>query len=123
MKFAIVKSRFRQAGQPGVITPFPPFVIDGNPGDLTFIDAHAFSPGELRTLIPLQEGEIFNISKIRAGIEALNERCAANGFLDFTAVPNTEINNKLQRISLTLRLDEEKHRIGVVRVIGLDLEA
>jgi outer membrane protein assembly factor BamA len=90
-------------------------------GDLSFLDAHAFSPGELRSLIPLEEGEIFNISKIRAGIEALNQRYAANGFLDFTAVPNTEINDKLQRIALTFRLDEEKqYRIGDVRVIGLD---
>lgn len=90
-------------------------------GDLSFVDAHAFSPSELRDLIPLREGEIFDISKIRAGIEALNKKYAASGFIDFTAVPETEIDDKLQRISLTLRLDEQKqYRIRDVTVAGLD---
>ena len=90
-------------------------------GDLTFADAKAFSPGELRDVIPLREGEIFDISKIRGGIEALTKTYAAIGFIDFTAVPRTEIDDKLQRISLTLELDEQKqYRIEDVNVIGLD---
>jgi hypothetical protein len=88
-------------------------------GDLTFVDANAFSPGELRSLIPLQEGEIFDVSKIRAGIEALNKKYTAIGYIDFTAVPKTEIDDKLQRISLTLQLDEQKqYRIREVRVVA-----
>jgi outer membrane translocation and assembly module TamA len=90
-------------------------------GDLNFVNATAFSSGDLRGLIPLRGGEMFDVSKIRAGIEALNKKYAAIGYIDFTAVPKTEIDDKLQRISLTLELDEEKqYRIGEVNVTGLD---
>jgi hypothetical protein len=88
-------------------------------GELTLLNASAFSSGELQNLIPLREGEIFDISKIRAGIEALTKKYDAIGFIDFTAVPKTEIDDKLQRISLTLELDEQKqYRIGEVRVVA-----
>jgi len=90
-------------------------------GALAFTGGTAFSFGELRGLIPLREGEIFDISKIRAGIAALTKKYDANGYIDFTAVPKTDIDDKLQRISLTLELDEQKqYRIGNVSVTGLD---
>jgi outer membrane protein assembly factor BamA len=90
-------------------------------GDLTFVNANAFSSGELRNLIPLKEGEIFDVSKIRSGIAALWKQYAAIGYIDFTAVPKTEIDDKLQRISVALELDEQRqYRIGEVKAIGLD---
>lgn len=90
-------------------------------GDLAFADASAFSQGELRPLIPLREGEILDVSKIREGIAGLVEKYEAAGFIDFTAVPETEIDDKLQRISITLRFDEEKqYRLREVNVAGLD---
>lgn len=90
-------------------------------GALIFIGGNAFSSGELRELIPLHEGEIFDISKIRDGIAALTKKYDANGYIDFTAVPKTDIDDKLQRISLTLELDEQKqYRIQTVNVLGLD---
>ena len=90
-------------------------------GDLTFADASAFSQGELRPLIPLREGEILDISKIREGIAGLVEKYGAAGFIDFTPVAETEIDDKLQRISITLRFDEEKqYRLREINVAGLD---
>ena len=90
-------------------------------GDLVFVDANAFSSSDLRNIIPLQGGEIFDISKIRAGIAALIRKYAAIGYIDFTTVPKTEIDDKLQRISLTLEVDEQKqYRLRDVNVAGLD---
>jgi outer membrane protein assembly factor BamA len=96
-------------------------------GDLTFANSNpnasvnALSLSELREAVPLREGELFDVRAIRAGIEALNKKYAAIGFIDFTAVPETEIDDKLQRISVTLRLDEEKqYRLREVNVAGLD---
>ena len=90
-------------------------------GDIIFENAKSFSEGELRGLIPLQAGEIFDISKVMTGIEALTKKYGAIGYIDFTAVPETQIDDKLQRISLVLSLDEQKqYRIGVVNVTGLD---
>jgi outer membrane protein assembly factor BamA len=96
-------------------------------GSLRFVDSNPFPRGdvnpvsvtELRELIPLREGEIFDVSKIRQGIEALTKKYNAIGYVDFTAVPKTEIDDKLQRISLTLELDEQKqYRIGEVKVVA-----
>jgi len=42
-------------------------------------DVNPFSLTELRELIPLREGEIFDISKIRAGIEALTKKIPRDG--------------------------------------------
>jgi outer membrane protein assembly factor BamA len=43
------------------------------------------------------------------------------GFIDFTAIPDTEIDDNLQRISLVMRLAEQKQfRVGSVEIRGLD---
>ena len=90
-------------------------------GDITFENAKAFSPGELRGLIPLQGGEFFDISKIRLAIELLTKKYDAIGYIDFTAVPEPQVDDKLQRISLVLSFDEQKqYHIGAVNVTGLD---
>lgn len=90
-------------------------------GDIVLENGKAFSSGELRGLVPLQAGEMFDISKIRMGIEALTKKYAAIGYIDFTAVPEPQVDDKLQRILLILNLDEQKqYRIGVVSVAGLD---
>jgi outer membrane translocation and assembly module TamA len=98
-------------------------------GALTFADSNPFpradvnpfSLTELRELIPLREGEIFDVSKIRVGIEALTNKYDAMGFIDFTAVPETQIDDNLQRISLNLSLDKQRqYRVGSVNVTGLE---
>jgi hypothetical protein len=90
-------------------------------GDIIFENAKAFSPGELRGLVPLEAGEMFDISKIRLAIELLMKKYDANGYIDFTAVPEPQVDDKLQRIVLVLSLDEQKqYRIGTVNVTGFD---
>jgi len=43
------------------------------------------------------------------------------GFIDFTAVPETQIDDNLQRISLNLSLDKQKqYRVLDFSVVGLD---
>lgn len=81
-------------------------------GDIRFSAATGGSPsfleGELRTAIPLQDGELFDVSKIREGIDKLMQFYGSQGYIDFTATPNIEIDDKLQRISLVMLLDEQK---------------
>lgn len=104
-------------------------VLQYHLGVLTFSDSNPFpradlnpfSLTELRELIPLREGEIFDVSKIRAGIGALTKKYDAMGFIDFTAVPETQIDDNLQRISLNLSLDKQKqYRVRDFSVVGLD---
>jgi outer membrane protein assembly factor BamA len=94
-----------------------------DPRDTESIDQNrpVFSPEELRSLIPLQEGDIFSAEKVREGLDALKLLYGAHGYIDFVAVPNTEIDDEHQTVSLLFDLDEEKqYRIGKIEVHGLD---
>jgi outer membrane protein assembly factor BamA len=80
-----------------------------------------FAPEDLRKLLLLQEGDIFNADKVRQSFEALRERYDSEGYIDFTAEPTFDSDDANQRVSLIIMLDQEKqYRIGEVEVLGLD---
>lgn len=82
----------------------------------------AFPPAELRKLIPLREGQLFNVEKIRGGLDALRKMYGTKGYIDFTAQPITEVEDTFPpRISLVIELDQQKQfRVGRIEVLGLD---
>lgn len=76
---------------------------------------------ELRRLIPLDDGEIFDVSKIRAGMENLRRAYAAQGFIDFTATPDFAIPHETKSISIRMTLDEQaQYRVSDLFVLGVD---
>jgi outer membrane protein assembly factor BamA len=80
-----------------------------------------FSVGELRPLLALQEGDVFNVTKIRESLDAMKGRYGENGYINFVATPNTEVNDSTQRISIIFEFDQGKQfRISQVEVHGLD---
>jgi outer membrane protein assembly factor BamA len=95
-------------------------------GDIRFRPADAretlvFPPDELRKQIPLREGQLFNVAKIRDGLEALRKLYGTKGYIDFTAAPMTDVGDDRQRISLVIELDQQKqYRVGRIEVLGLD---
>jgi outer membrane protein assembly factor BamA len=90
-------------------------------GDIRFTGGTAIPEAELRQLFPLREGEFFDVAQAREGIVALTKLYGSHGFIDFTAIPDTEIDDNLQRISLVIRLEEQKQfRVGSVEIRGLD---
>ena len=90
-------------------------------GDIQFTGGTGIPEVELRRVFPLREGEIFSVARVREGIEALTKLYSSQGYLDLTVVPDTEVDDNLQRISLVMRLDERKqYRIGSVEIRGLD---
>ena len=90
-------------------------------GDIRFTGGKGLPEAELRQVIPMREGEIFSVAKVRASIEALTKLYGSNGYIDFTVEPNTEVDEHLQRISLEMRLDEQKQfRVGTFVIRGLD---
>jgi hypothetical protein len=81
----------------------------------------AFGVEELRKQIPMNEGDVFSASKIRASLDALRHLYGSNGYIDFVAEPLTDIDDSRQRISLIMELDQQKQfRLGKVEVSGLD---
>jgi outer membrane translocation and assembly module TamA len=81
----------------------------------------AFSVGELRPLLSLQEGDVFNVVKIRESLDAMKRRYGENGYIDFVATPVTEVDDTTQRISLIFEFDQTKQfRIDALEMHGLD---
>lgn len=77
-----------------------------------------FPLDELRKTIPVADGELFNVSKIRKGIDRLRKLYGSRGYIDFVAEPETDVDDDTQRIYLIMVLDQQKpFRIGKVDVI------
>ncbi len=62
----------------------------------------------LRRLIPMKDGEIVNVENIRKGIKNLRDQYGALGYINFTPVPNTDIDDDKREITITFDLDEGK---------------
>jgi hypothetical protein len=90
-------------------------------GSISFKNAKAaFSNNDLRKLLPMENSEVFDTSKVRLGLEQLRKAYAKLGYIDFTAVPDTKIHRERRLIDLTLDLDEGKQfRVRQIGVAGL----
>lgn len=83
-----------------------------NVGKITFSDVKFFRvPNEtLRPVFQMQEGGIFDVSKLRKGMENLKKIYGEFGFIDAVAEPNFEFHEeeKPPTIDLSLTVDEGK---------------
>ena len=60
----------------------------------------------LRRLIPMKDDEIFNTELVRKGIKNLRDAYGALGYINFTPVPDTEIDDQHKLITVKFDLDE-----------------
>ncbi len=69
----------------------------------------------LRHLIPMKDGDIFNVELMRKGLKNLRDAYSEQGYINFTPVPNTDIDDEHKLITINFDLDEGKqffvHRI------------
>ena len=80
-----------------------------------------FPREELRSLFPLQEGDILDAHRVRQGLVALHDLYADNGYIDIMATPIMDVDDEHQLISLRVQLHEQKqYRIGKLAISGLD---
>jgi hypothetical protein len=77
-------------------------------GDLRVIHMTAFPEQQLRDLFPVQRGEIFSREKIGKGLEGLRDLYGSQGYINFTAVPNTVFEQSNACIGLEIDVDEGK---------------
>lgn len=90
-------------------------------GDIQFTGSTAIPEAELRQTFPPGEGEVFDAERVREGITALTKLYDSHGYIDFTATPETQVDDSLQRIVLVIHLDaQQQFRIGSVDIHGLD---
>src|SRR5207245_4813255 len=62
----------------------------------------------LKNIFPLKTGHLFSTAKVRKALEDYGKAYGEFGFIDFTAEPDTEIDEQEKKINLTLRFQEEK---------------
>ena len=75
----------------------------------------------LRKLFPLQDGELFSRSAIGQGLENLRTAYRSSGFINFTSIPNSEVDEKSRTIALAIDMDEGRQfLVSSVRIIGLN---
>jgi outer membrane protein insertion porin family len=62
----------------------------------------------LKSIFPLHPGDLFAVGKVRKALEDYGKAYGQYGFIDFTAEPETEIDDEKKLINLTLKFNEEK---------------
>ena len=80
----------------------------------------SISPEVLRGLIPLQTGELFDVEKIRTGMQNLSHAYGREGYVDMTPEPETQVDNERGTIDLTLKIDQQvQYRVGNIELLGV----
>lgn len=88
--------------------------------DIQLEGAHAFPAAELRSRVQLDDGDVFDLGKIRKGIEAWTGLYGSVGYMNFTASPDLKIDEDRQVISVLFNLEEDRQfRVRSVQVLGL----
>jgi len=60
----------------------------------------------LRRLFPMKDGDVFDTSKVRKGLDNLTKAYGELGYIKFTGVPDTQIDESKKLINLDVDLDE-----------------
>jgi len=78
-------------------------VRNANPDEGLF-----FKNAYLESVFPIKKGDIFSVAKVRKAIEDYTKLYGNFGFIDFTAVPDTEVHDDTKTIDLTFAFDQQK---------------
>jgi outer membrane protein insertion porin family len=63
-------------------------------------------PSALRKLFPIKDGDVFDISLMRKGLENIRKAFGEIGYINFSAVPDTTIDEQKKLINITVDIDE-----------------
>ena len=78
-------------------------VRNANPDEGLF-----FKTAYLESVFPMKKGDIFSATKVRKAIEDYTKLYGNFGFIDFTAIPDTEVHDDTKTIDLTFAFDQQK---------------
>jgi outer membrane protein assembly factor BamA len=67
-----------------------------------------FPPEQLRKLVPMRDGDLVSFGAMRDGLEAFRQLYDSRGYVDFTSVPVTDIDDESNQISLIFQMDQER---------------
>lgn len=74
--------------------------------ELTFEGAKDLTTAQLKATFPIQPNDIFDIARVRTGLETLPSTYAARGYLGFSSIPETELDDSDHTIKLNIKIAE-----------------
>jgi outer membrane protein insertion porin family len=78
-------------------------------GSISFKNNKAIANSKaLRGVFPIKDGDVFSREKIAKGLEELRKQYGALGFINFTSVPDTQVDEEKKLVNLTIDVDEGK---------------
>lgn len=75
-------------------------------GQISFRGNRVISSEELRSMFKLTAGDIFSPEKIRQGLDQMRSTYVEHHYPNFTTIPNVEVDDSRQVISLIIDCDE-----------------
>jgi len=120
---AVVQSVRVRPGDP-LVTPKPTTleadVVEGQRfklKEVKFVGNHVFSETRLRSEFPLRKGDLFERDKIAGGLESVSKLYGSAGFLDFVAIPETQMSDATIVLSLSVT-EGTQYRMGKLEVFA-----
>jgi outer membrane protein assembly factor BamA len=78
--------------------------------EITFVENHDFSSQSLRKQFPLRRGDVFSRGKVASGLESLRKLYGTEGFLDWTAIPDTKFaSNGTANLNISIQEGPQYH--------------
>src|SRR5215831_9618421 len=98
--------------------------IDSGPqyhlNQITFSGATVFQAQDLRKEFSQHQGDLFDVSKLRIGMNSVTRLNQRLGFINMTAEPQFRIDDKNQLISVAVKIDEDtQYHVRNVEIRGL----
>jgi outer membrane protein assembly factor BamA len=85
---------------------------------ITFVENHAFSSEKLRQQFPLKSGDLFERGKVAGGLQSLRKLYGTKGFLDFTAIPETNFGSNAT-VNLNISVQEgAQYHMGKLDIVA-----
>jgi len=86
--------------------------------EITFIENHAFSSKRLREQFPLRRGALFERGKVVSGLQSLRKMYGTRGFLDWTAIPDTNVGSN-GTVGLNISIQEgRQYHMGKLDIVA-----
>jgi Surface antigen variable number repeat len=90
-------------------------------GGLQVSGATVFRADQLRDQFLLHRGELFDVAKIREGLESIGRLYGSKGYIDATPEPDTTVDGENGIIDLLVKVDEGgQYHVRMLETHGLD---
>lgn len=77
-------------------------------GEMKVTGVKLFKEGFIKDIFLIKPGEIFSVTKIRKSLESYRKLYGEFGYINFTAIPETDIHDDTKTIDFILQFEEDK---------------